>query len=259
MLPKKSELPKIWGGGGGGCSPPGLYAYDKVTALKRQSVKNFCSEAASVSSRGSVGLFWKRLRPLLPNSKSSDSSSSICLLENGTIAPDTSAVLNEYFASPAIVESVLTLSADDFSSHISVVSINTKAPKLNFYFQPVSEAQVSDILSNLNIRKSAGPDGIPPKLFKIATPVIAAPLTKLFNYCIGVGEWPCQWKLSNVTPVYKKDDDTSKTNYRPVSVLSAIPKVFEKVKYDQLYSVFISIFQITCLDSRVGIHVVPPY
>ena len=94
----------------------------------------------------------------------------------------------------------------------------------------------------MNIRKSAGPDGIPHKLLKIATPVIAAPLTKLFNYCIDVGEWPCQWKLSNVTPVYKKDDDTSKTNYRPVSVLSAIPKVFEKVKYDQLYSVFTSIF-----------------
>ena len=87
---------------------------NKVTALKRQSVKDFCSEAACVSSRGSVALFWKRLRPLLSNSKSSDSSSSICLLENGTIAPDTSAVLNEYFASPAIDESVLTLSADDF-------------------------------------------------------------------------------------------------------------------------------------------------
>ena len=48
----------------------------------------------------------------------------------------------------------------------------------------------------------------------------------------------CQWKLSNVT----KDDDTSKTNYRPVSGLPAIPKVFEKVKHDQLYSVFTSIF-----------------
>ena len=94
----------------------------------------------------------------------------------------------------------------------------------------------------MNLRKSAGPDGIPPKLLKIATLIIAAPLTKLFNYCIDVGKWLCQWKLSNVTPVYKKDDDISKTNYRPVSVLSAIPKVFEKVKYDQLYSVFTSIF-----------------
>ena len=47
-------------------------------------------------------------------------------------------------------------------------------------FHPVSEAYVSNILSNLNIRKSTGPDGIPSKLLKIATPVTTAPLTKLF-------------------------------------------------------------------------------
>ena len=67
--------------------------------------------------------------------------------------------MNEYFASPTVDESVLTLSVDDFSSHISVVNINAMAPKLNFHFHPVSEAHVSDILSNLKIRKSTGPDG----------------------------------------------------------------------------------------------------
>ena len=123
---------------------------------------------------------------------------------------------------------------DELSSHASVVNIKTKAPRINFYFHPVSMARVSEILSNLKVRKPAGPDGIPPKLLKIAAPVIAGPMTKLFNYCIDVGEWPCQWKLSNVTPVHKKDDETSKTNYRSISVLSVIPKVFEKLQFDQL-------------------------
>ena len=72
---------------------------NKVTALKRQSVKDFCFDAASVSSRCSPGLFWNKLRPLLPNSKSSVNTSSICLLENGRIVPDTSASLNEFFVS----------------------------------------------------------------------------------------------------------------------------------------------------------------
>ena len=92
---------------------------------------------------------------------------------------------------------------------------------------------------------------IPPKLLKIAAPVIAGPMTKLFNYCIDVGEWPCQWKLCNVTPVHKKDDETSKTNYRAISmisVLSVIPKVFEKLQFDQLYSVFTPVF----LDNMSG-------
>ena len=161
---------------------------NKVTALKRQSVKDFCLDAASVSSRRSPGLFWKKLRPLLPVSKSSVNTSSICFLENGRIVPDTSASLNEFFTSPTIDESVLTLSVDEFANHASVVNIETKAPKLNFRFHPVGVARVSEILSNLNIRKSAGPDGISPKLLKIAAPVIAGPMTKLFNYCIDVGE-----------------------------------------------------------------------
>ena len=53
---------------------------NKVTALKKQSVKDFCFDTASVSSSCSPGLFWKKLRPLLPNSKSSVDTSSICLL-----------------------------------------------------------------------------------------------------------------------------------------------------------------------------------
>ena len=168
----------------------------------------------------------KKLRPLLPNSKSSVNTSSICLLEKGRIVPDTSASLKEYFTSPTIDKSVLTSSVDEFSSHASIINIETKAPRINFYFH----------------RKPAGADGIHPKLLKIAAPVIAGPMTKLFNYSIDAGEWPCQWKLSNVTPVHKKDDETSMTNYRPINVLSVIPKVSEKLKFDQLYNVFTTVF-----------------
>ena len=108
---------------------------------------------------------------------------------------ECSASLNKYFTSPTINDSVLTLSLDELSSHAGVVNIETKAPKLNFHFHSVSAARVSEILSNLNAGKSAGPDGISAKLLKIAAPVVAGPMTKLFNYCIDVGECPCQWKL----------------------------------------------------------------
>ena len=62
-------------------------------------IKDFCFDAAPFFfSRRSPGLFWKKkLRPLLPDSKSSVNTSSICLLENGRIVPDTSASLNDFF------------------------------------------------------------------------------------------------------------------------------------------------------------------
>ena len=51
------------------------------------------------------------MRLLLPNNKSSDNSNQICLIENGAIVTDTSAVLNEYFAAPTIDKLVLTIGA----------------------------------------------------------------------------------------------------------------------------------------------------
>ena len=60
----------------------------------------------------------------------------------------------------------------------------------------------------------------------------------LINFLIANRSWPDEWKCRNLTPVLKKDEDTRKENYRPVSVLTALSKVYEKVMYDQLYNTF---------------------
>ena len=60
----------------------------------------------------------------------------------------------------------------------------------------------------------------------------------MINFLIVNCSWTDQWKCGNLTPVFKKDEDTRKENYRPVSVLTALSKVYEKVMYDQLYNTF---------------------
>ena len=81
-----------------------------------------------------------------------------------------------------------------------------------------------------------------PKILKYSAPSIAVHLTKLLNLCISTSTWPTEWKLSHVTPVFKKDDATLVSNYRPISVLSIIRKILEKVVFDQLYDAFQSLF-----------------
>ena len=81
-----------------------------------------------------------------------------------------------------------------------------------------------------------------PKILKFSAPSIAVHLTKLLNLCISTSTWPTEWKLSHVTPVFKKDDTTSVSNYRSFSVLSIIPKMVEKVMFDQLYDIFQPLF-----------------
>ena len=59
-------------------------------------------------------------------------------------------------------------------------------------------------------------------------------LTKCVNYALTNGKFPITSKNANITPVHKKDDPTDKTNFRPVSVLPLLSKVFERAIYNQL-------------------------
>ena len=58
---------------------------------------------------------------------------------------------------------------------------------------------------------------------------------------MGAREYEISLRVFN-SPVYKKDEVTIKSNYRPVSVLSTIPKLFERAKFDQLYHAFAPLF-----------------
>ena len=107
-------------------------------------------------------------------------------------------------------------------------------------FIPISKRYF--LISKIN--KATGADGISPRLLKLSEPGILSSLTKLINRCIISSSWPTDWKISIVTPIYKKDSETLKSNYRPVSVLSAVSKIAERVIFDQLYEF--------CLDFLSG-------
>ena len=206
--------------------------------MKRNSIKNICLQASL--NKHKPGEFWKKLKPLLPSSNSS-SDNSIHLIGDKLVT-DPASVFNEYFCSPVIDQNVLKLTEDHFSSHSSVIEILNQGVNLNFSFAVINSEYLNDLLLTLDEKKSCGPDRISPKILKISTPAIAVPLTKLFNHCIDNSIWPTEWKHSNVIPAFKKDDPTSKTNYRPINLLSEIPKVFEKIMFDQLYLAFSPIF-----------------
>ena len=63
---------------------------------------------------------------------------------------------------------------------------------------------------------------------------LSVPLTSLINNCIRCEIFPNNMKCAELNPVFKKDDNLNKENYRPVSVLTSISKVFESVLNDQL-------------------------
>ena len=70
--------------------------------------------------------------------------------------------------------------------------------------------------------------------------MIAGSLSTLFNAYLNAGVFPDDWKLANVHPVFKSGDSRLLTNYRPISVLSILTKVFESLVHQQVYSYFSS-------------------
>ena len=69
----------------------------------------------------------------------------------------------------------------------------------------------------------------------LSTSLISPSLTCIFNRSIESGVFPDEWKSARVTPIFKKGVKTDPGNYRPISVLPVVAKIFEKGVYNQFY------------------------
>ena len=100
----------------------------------------------------------------------------------------------------------------------------------------VSEEEVADQLKCLDTSKATGPDGISPKLLYEAGHSIVPSLTRLINMSLKSAKVPSMWKEANVIPLYKKGDKASVNNYRPVSLLSCVSKILERIVFKHVYN-----------------------
>lgn len=94
---------------------------------------------------------------------------------------------------------------------------------------------VEELLNQLSANEASGLDNIPAKLIKIYAPIISSSLCKLFNLSLSTGVFPDDWKIAKVIPVHKGNAKNDPNNYRPISIISVVSKVFERIVYNQLY------------------------
>ena len=111
---------------------------------------------------------------------------------------------------------------DSISSNINeVLSITPSA---------ITPKMVKKVIMNLDSSKASGPDCIPVVVLKNCEPELSYILAKNFNKCLKESCFPDCWKVSLVVPLFKNVGERSTAkNYHPVSLLSLVSKVFEKL------------------------------
>ena len=200
--------------------------------------------------------FWATVKPLFSNKiKSAD---SIFLAESGEIIRNevkVANVFNKYFVnmvpSMGITNNNKFLSTTDtsdtndplekiidkYKNHPSITCINRHMTnsELSFTFQPVTNNQISNLMKLLNDKKAVQSTDIPTKLIKKFCDFFSEFIYKSINRCITEGNFIADFKKAEVLPLYKNNGRADKSNYRPISILSNVSKLYERCLYSQLY------------------------
>jgi hypothetical protein len=100
----------------------------------------------------------------------------------------------------------------------------------------VTEQDVLLAIKSLKSSPTAGPDLLPQYFFKGCSELLVTPLTFLFNLSLKQGIFPDKWKLSKVIPIFKSGQRNLISNYRPISIISVVAKIFEVIIYKPLFT-----------------------
>lgn len=202
--------------------------------------------------------FWKMVKPLFSDKvKSAD---SITLIENNKIVSDDKEVadiFNTFFGNAVKmlnIESYEHFSFDEYflrkdtenedpikraiekyADHPSIKKIKEKIPIVSpFSFKETTLKSVMDEIENLNVSKSTPIESIPAKIIKDVKHSVGPKIHIDFNKSVKNGIFPQNLKLADVTPLHKKENRQFTLNYRPVSLLPAMSKIFEKLMKSQI-------------------------
>ena len=113
------------------------------------------------------------------------------------------------------------------AEYLRLMGSNTKS----IFLSPTEENEIKKIISELPTKNSSGYDNVSNVLLKDIILHIVEPLSYIFNQSMLTGEFPNSMKLTEVVPLHKNKEHYLQTNYRPISLLTTISKILEKIVY----------------------------
>ena len=201
--------------------------------------------------------FWKNVNPLF--SDKCTTQSNITLVENDQIVTDDEQLANtfndffkdavtklnieqniEYCQSTVDITDPIDAAIYKYKNHPSIMKIcevvGVKIEGEQFNFENMDMEMLKNEISGLNDKKSTSSRNIPVKVLKQNSDVCISYLHKICHLLFEKGTFPDKLKLAEVIPLFKSGDALLKKNYRPISILPTVSKVFERVIQKQINS-----------------------
>ena len=213
---------------------------NKAVSMKRKAVQdhfaNLCKDKNSDQKK-----FWNTIKPYISSRKKQTSHNErIVLKDNGVIVreqKEVAEVLIEHFSSAKDADS-----SESQRPSIQRKIENNVDSSRSFTITNTNSDEVKSIMKNLKINKSTGHDQIPALAIKESAEILCHPFSSLVNYLFDAGKVPLSWKLGEIVPVHKKDCTLTKTNYRPITILPVLSKIFEKLVHTRIGSYFEEVY-----------------
>ena len=200
-------------------------------------------------------IFWQSIKPLFSD-KAKNVYKEIILVEDNDITSDAKEVaekMNNFFLQavenlaivPYKYETEKGNKSDDniikiinkFTNHPSILKIKEYVIiEEEFSFSDVTEHDFYCEINKLDTKKGTVENDLPAKVLIGSNDIIAGHLSDIYNNSRYDKNFPKSLKFSDITPIYKKEGRTKKENYRPVSLLPIVSKLFERNMYNQIHS-----------------------
>ena len=127
------------------------------------------------------------------------------------------------------------LGEKSFHEHTSVKKIRVSCSSARlFSFRKLQLHEVQNEMRNLDKNKATGWDSISPSILQMGDEGLAKSLTNLYNKCIELKQWSHEWKMGEWIPAFKSENKYDRNNYRPITILITIDKVFESLLARQI-------------------------
>ena len=194
--------------------------------------------------------FWQRVKPIFSD-KHKGVQSDIIIVENGETISDKKEVaekLNNFFIEavdnldiePYLLHNNSTTGnindiVDKYKNHPSIKKIKENIKDENkFSFKDTTPQKLQSQILHLDTKKAMVQNDIPTKILIKTNDIVSSHLSNFFNKSKNIQHYPTMLKVADVTPLHKKDEKTLTKNYRPVSLIPIVSKLYERNMYNQI-------------------------